>query len=345
MSENTQPIETALILPEKAEASLLVSGLDTDGAASLRRAFSVHFASFQQLAAFAATVRQDEPDKARALRISLKNVRTASERTRKELKEDSLRRGKAIDGIQAVLEYELVPIEKAMESIEKAEEVAKVARIAALKNLRADELRPFSDPTFYDLGNMPEEAFAALLSGAKAVVAAKEAASAKERAEAEELARQAAAAKLKKEQEDAAERERMRAENARLAQIAAEERAKREHQEAAAKAERDTALAQARAAKAMADSQEKAEREKREAAELELARIAKAQADQIAAEVAAAKKAAAAPDREKLMATAAAIRGTAIPALTTDGGNALALRVRDHLEGFANWIESEAAKV
>lgn len=345
MNENTQPTETALILPEKAEASLVVSGLSAVGAASLRRAFSAHFAAFQQLAVFAAAVRQDEPDKARALRISLKNVRTASERTRKELKEDGLRRGKAIDGIQAVLEYELVPIEKAMEAIEKAEEVAKAARIAALKNLRTEELRPFGDPTFYDLGNMPDEAFSALLSGAKAVAAAKEAAAAKERADAAERERLAADAKLKKEQEDAAERERMRAENARLAQIAAEERAKREQQEAAAKAERDAALSLARAAKAMADSQEKAEREKREAAEKELARIAKEKANQIAADDAAAKKAAAAPDREKLLAIAVAVRGTAMPALSTDGGAALALRIREQLEKFAAWIESEAAKV
>lgn len=344
MIENPQPIDASVILPEKAESSLATAGLSSEGATSLRRAFSAHFAHFNDISKEATAVRPDEPAKARALRLALKNIRTASERTRKELKEDSLRRGKAIDGIHAVLEYSLVPIEQAMDAIEKAEERAKAARIAAIKTAREEELRPFGDPTFYDLGNMPEGAFAALLSGAKAVAAAKEAAVEKERADAAERDRAAAAAKIKKDQEDAAERERMRAENARLAQVAAEERAKREQQEAAAKVERDASLALARAAKALADSQEKAEREKREAAEKELARIAKEQADQIAVEVAAAKKNAAAPDREKLLATAAAVRGTAVPALSTDGGAALALRIREQLEKFAAWIESEAAK-
>ena len=173
----------------------------------MRRAFSAHFAHFNDISKEATAVRPDEPAKARALRLALKNIRTASERTRKELKEDSLRRGKAIDGIHAVLEYALVPIEQAMDAIEKAE------------------------------------------------------------------------------------------------------------------------------------------REKREAAEKELSRIAKEQADQIAAEVAAAKKNAAAPDREKLLATAAVIRSTAVPALASAGGMALTLRIREQLEKFAAWIESEAAKV
>lgn len=349
MNENPQPIDatarTELILPEKAESSLATAGLSGEGAASLRRAFAEHFARFNEVSGEAAAVRPDEPAKARALRLALKNIRTASERTRKELKEDSLHRGKAIDGIHAVLEYALVPIEQAMDAIEKAEERAKAARIAAIKTAREEELRPFGDPAFYDLGNMPEGAFAALLSGAKAVVAAKEAAAEKERADAAERDRAVAAAKIKKDQEDAAEREQMRTENAWLAQVAAEERAKREQQEVAAKVERERVEALFRVSKNLADSQAKAEREKREAAERELARIAEEKADQIAAEVAATKKAAAAPDREKLFATAAAIRGTAVPALSTDGGAALGLRIREQLEKFAAWIESEAAKV
>ncbi|MTW08914.1 hypothetical protein GM524_13695, partial [Streptococcus pneumoniae] len=70
-----------------------------------------------------------------------------------------MRRGKAIDGINNLLEYQLVPIEQAMEKIEKAEELREVARVAALKSAREAELSPFADVAFYDLGKMPEDQF------------------------------------------------------------------------------------------------------------------------------------------------------------------------------------------
>jgi hypothetical protein len=336
---------TELIVPAKLEAAVIKSGIDASGALSLRNAFVGHFVTFSDLAEKAQMIRFDQPAEAKALRLQLKNVRTSAERTRKLLKEDSLRRGEAIDGINAVLLYELKPIEEAMDAIEKAEERAKASRAAALRDGRAEELRPFCNPTFYDLGNMPDEAYAALLDSMQTARRAKDEAAAKERADKVERDRIAAEAKAEKDLEDVAERERMRAENERLAQIAAEERAKREQQEAAARAERERADADARAAKELADSQAKAEREKREAAEKELARLAKERAEKIEAEEVAAKKAKAAPDREKLAALAAAIRGMAVPTLATEAGAALVLRINEQRAKFASWVESEAAKV
>lgn len=334
-----------LIVPAKLEAAVSGAGLDAAGAMSLRRAFAGHFDTFGRLALEAKAIRFDQPEEARSMRLLLKGVRTSAERTRKLLKEDSLRRGKAIDGINAVLEYELVPIEQAMEAIEKAEERAKAQRIATLRDTRAAELKPYGNPAFYDLGNMPAEAFAELLGGMKAAVEAKEKAQAQEAADRAE--RERAAARAKEEADKAAEATRaaLRAENERLAKVAAEERAKREAQEAAAakeRAEQEQAAAAERARRDEADRIAKAEADRLAA---ELARIEKARADQVAAEAAAAKKAKAAPDREKLAALAAGIRALPVPTLATEAGAALVVRITEQAAKFAAWVESEAARL
>jgi hypothetical protein len=336
---------TELILPAKAEAALTVNGMEEAGAMNLRRAFAPHFAEFDQLAVRAKDIRYDQPAAARAMRLQLKAVRTSAERTRELLKADSLRRGRAIDGINAVLVYALAPLEEAMDAIEKAEERAKLVRIQTLRDARMEELRPYCKPDFYDLGNMPDEAYAALLDSMKASKKLKDEAAAK--AEAERLIRErdAAAEREKQERETAAERERMRLENERLAKVAEEERAKREQQEAATRAEREKAEEAARVAKAEADRLANIEREKREAAEAELARIAREEAEKRAAEAAAIKKAQAAPDREKLAALAALIRAIELPTLSTAAGVELVGRISDQRGKFASWVESEAAKV
>jgi colicin import membrane protein len=336
---------TELILPAKAEAALTVAGMEESGAMCLRRAFSPHFAAFDQLAVRAKEIRFDEPNAARALRLQVKAVRTGAERTRKLLKEDSLRRGRAIDGIHAVLEYAIAPVEEAMDAIEKAEERARQVRIENLRTARMDELRAYCKPEFYDLGNMPEEAYAALLDSMKAANQLKDEAAAKEQADKVERDRVAAEEKAKRDKEGETERERMRVENERLAQVAADEKAKREQQEATAKAEREAAEESARVAKAEADRLANSEREKREAAERELARIAKEAADKAAADAAAIKKAQAAPDREKLAVLAAGIRAMPLPTLATPAGVELVARIAEQRAKFAAWVESEAAKV
>lgn len=292
------------------------TGLTTEGALSLRNAFAPHFQEFHDLAAEASTITEDKPKAARALRLKLKAVRVASEKTRKALKEDSLRRGKAIDGINHLMTYQLVPVEKAMEDIEKAEERREAARKEALREERCAELEPFADPAFYDLGSMPEDQWLQLLAGAKAAHEAK--VEAERKAEEERLAAEQAAAEAlaKRQAEEAAERERLRTENEKAqaerdaaAKVAAEERAKREKLEA-----------------------EVREREEAEAAQKE-------EAARKAAE------SAAAPDREKVSAYIAALR--AIPALpaTTEKGKALAAKLESQMAKFCAWLESERAKI
>lgn len=65
---------------------------------------------------------------ARTGRLFLREKRTAIEDTRKELKEQSLREGKAINGIANVLKALIVPIEEYLEKQEKFIEIQEEKR-------------------------------------------------------------------------------------------------------------------------------------------------------------------------------------------------------------------------
>ena len=264
-------MESTVIIPE-IETEATKAGIAPDGIVALQTAFAPHFQAFAALAIEAKDVQQDEPKKARSLRLKIRAVRIASDDTHKEMKADSLRRGRAIDGIKNILLHSLVPVEEGLEKIEKAEELRAAAKREALKQTRTAEVQPFSDPTFYDLAGMPDAQYSELLAGLKAAHAAKIAA-----AEAAEIARQEAAR--------AAEAERMRIvqENARLQKLAEEEREAREKAERVAAEERAEAERKASAERAEAMAREKAirdEAEKKAAAErAEAARLAKIEAD------------------------------------------------------------------
>jgi len=365
---------TAVIIAPSIDDAMKSVTLAQDAAASLRNAFSPHYQNLHTLAERAKLVKSDEPKKARTLRLEMREVRVAADKTREECKADSLRLGKAIQGIYNVLEFQCVPMEKALEQIEKAEEIKEVNRKHALGLDRADQLRPFMDPIGIALGDMPEAQWAALLSGAKATLEAKLAAAAK--AEVDRIA---------KEESDRAERERMRSENERLAKLAAEERAKREAQEAHAAEERakadklaaeerakreaqeahaakERAIEQEKAAKALAvavaerkkleakAAEERAkadklaaeERAKREAVEAELAKVAKEKADKLAADMAAEKKAAAAPDKAKLSAFALAVGKLEVPSIAD---KELREKIEAQRDKFAAWVMLCADKI
>lgn len=297
---STQSLE--IVVPEELEKAVVATGLAPDGAQSLRSAFAPHFVKFHELATSAANVPPTSPKVAGALRLEFKRLRVAAEKTRKELKEDSLRRGKAIDGINAILEYQLVPMEEAMTKIEKAAEIAEAARIEALKNSRMEELRPYQDPTLFAsaLGLMPEDQWTRLLAGAKAAHEAELVAAAKAKAEAEAAAKAAEEARIAKAKEEAEERARIKAENERLAKVAAEERAAREAAEKKAAAEKAAIEAKAKAEREAAELKAKKEREaaeelaRKERAKVEAERAAAAKA---AAEALAAAEAKAAKER------------------------------------------------
>jgi hypothetical protein len=343
-------------------------GLDLAAKNSLELAFSGFFEAAAKWRDQAAAIT--DPKLARTARLELKNLRVAAEKKRKELKEDSLRMGKAIDGANNILLSIIVPIERGLEDIEKAEERRIAEELRQRAESRTAELRPFVDPAlpFPAVGGMTQEQFEAVLADAKLLHQMKQEAAAK--AEAERIEREAEAARerlriaeenerlrkeaaereerMKAEREAAAAKQREIEEEARKERLA--EQARREVERQRVEAEKAAAEAKARAEREEAEAKAKAEREAREKIEAEAAALRreaeekrkaeeKRQADEAAAKANAAK----APDREKLIAFADAVRALTPGEMKTAAGNQIVGEILDQVAKFAAWIEKKAA--
>ena len=273
--------------------------------ANIEEGFRDSFAQAEKWRLQALAIKVTSPDQkaemklARTIRLELKDIRVNAEKKRKALKEDSLRLGKAIDGVNNLLLAAIEPLERHLEEQEKFAERLIAEQRAKLQADRSQALAPYlaAGQVVPPLDAMTEEQWAGYLSDAKLLHEAK--IERERREEAERIAR---------EQAEAAERERLRIENERLQREAAEREAKaKAEREAAAKAQREAeekarkerealeAKAKAEreaAAKAQREAEEKARKERealeakakaeREAAERELARI-KAEAEAAAA--------------------------------------------------------------
>lgn len=377
------------------------NGLPPEAAVSLQTAFMPAFsearAILQQSRGIVVT---DAGQKlqiklAREYRLALKAVRVTADKTRKELKDESLRRGRAVDGFYNILLHLTESEEKRLADQEEFAERQEAARKEALKLKRAEILVAIAvDPNLYQLGEMSEETFQQLVEGTKLARAA--AAEAAKKAEAERIAKEAA---------DAAERERIRLENERLKKEAEVKEAalkaerervakERAEAEAKAKAEREAAEAklaeerriaeekaaaerkrvederkaadekarkereaiEARAAKEKAELEARAkvereaaeataakERAAREKLEAEAKAVREAESARLATEKEAKRKAAAAPDKEKLSAFAETIRTLPIPELSTESGGVVRTKLFEQVGKFAAWVEKEAA--
>lgn len=335
--------------PTTDSLALAVAGLEPESALALRACFEEMFAGAEKWAASARLIKvtdvsqKREMKLARESRLALREIRVKAEHARKRLKEDSMRRGKAIDGIANVLKALIEPIEEHLLEQETFADRAEAARKDALRSAREETLRALgADPSvFANLGETSEETWLLTLDGAKAAAEAKvEAAKQAElvRVEAERIAaekREAERVARVKAEAERVERERVQAEeNARLRAEAAE----RDAAAKAAKADADRIAAQQAAALAAA-------REEADAASRELARVAAAEAEKAAADLAARQAAALAPDREKLAAFAAVLRALEIPTLTTPPGKAAAAKVAEQIAKMAAWVEKTGASL
>lgn len=352
-------MSTALITPE-FEIVPAEIGLDLVAKKSLELAFAGFFETAASWRDQAAAIT--DPKLARTARLELKNLRVAAEKKRKELKEDSLRMGKAIDGANNILLSIIVPIERGLEDIEKAEERRIAEELRQRAESRTADLRPFIDPAlpFPAVGAMTEEQFAAVLADAKLLHQMKQEAAAK--AQAERIEREAEAARerlriaeenelLRKEAGEReaqikTEREAAEAKQRELEEAARKERERVEAEkataEANARAEREKVEAAARAERAKAEAAAKAEREAREKAEAEAKALRDAEAKRIADENRAKAKAAKAPDREKLIAFADSVRALKPGEMKTAAGNQIVGEIADQVAKFAAWIEKKA---
>ena len=119
-----------------------------------------------------------EMRKAREARLALRDIRINTEKTRKELKEDSLRTGKAIDGMANVIKFLIEPIEEYLEKQEKYGEMLRIHQQNEYRDMRTHEAGKYIQdfPQSVDLGLISDEEFAKLLHFAKAQFDAREAA-------------------------------------------------------------------------------------------------------------------------------------------------------------------------
>ena len=309
---------------------------------------------------------------ARATRLTLRQLRIAIEAKRKELKEESLRRGQQIDAAAKELKDFIEPLETRLLEQEQFAERKEAERIAALVQERTSALSQYQQIIpGVDLGALTDEQFTEMLDGARMVHEAKL-----------EAIRKEEEARIAREKAEAEERERVRAENERLRKEAAEREAAIEAERQAAAKERQRVEQEARAEREKAEAALRAEREKaareREAAEAEARKQrqeieAKARAEREAAEAkaaqeraareklerqeeerrakeeaarkeeaAAAKKAAAAPDKTKLAAYAARMESIELPTLTTEEGKLIVKQIEESCAKFVGWIKAKA---
>lgn len=232
------------------------SKVEKETALTLQNAFSPFFNQAKEWAEKAKEIvvtdvsQVEEMKKAREARLFLKEIRINADKKRKELKEDSLRYGKAVQGVYNVIEYLITPIEKHLEDQEKFAEVLKEKMETELKIKRESELAPYAEfvPAGVNLAKILEDDFIKILNGAKAQHQMK--IEADKKAEEDRIA---------KEKADAEEREKVRLENEKL-------KAEAEERERLLNLERERAAAE----KAEQENKLKAEKEERERLEKEI---------------------------------------------------------------------------
>lgn len=307
---------------------------------------------------------------AREARLALKEIRVNADKTRKTLKEDSLRYGKAVQGVYNVIEYLIAPIEKHLEQQEKFAEIQEQKRIDALREKRSSDVEQYAEfmPAGIDLGWMSEVDYEKLVDFLKAryqdkIEAEQREARERELDRIEQSRRNKIApfaqfilkapdlrnmtdqgfADLAKEVQKAkadydTEQERVRQENVRLqkAKEEAELKAAQERKaaEAKIKAEQESARKAAEAA-AVERAKLEAQIKAKEEAELKV----KEEAEK------AAKAAASAPDKDKLTQLAIMISTTTLPECSTEAGRSIVKQVDSLLAKVILFIHEKTKEI
>lgn len=259
----------------------------------------------------------NEMKMARISRLALKEIRVKADKTRVELKEDSIKYGKAVQSIYNLIASQIEPIEKHLQEQEDFVKIKEQKRKEELKVIRLNELQPFIDfvPYGLSLGELTEEDYQKTLYGAKLQYEAKI-----------ESDKKAEEERLLKEQQEKEERERIRLENEKLK----EEAKKKEEEALKLKKELDAKLENERKQNKLL--QEKLEQEK--------IRIAKELKEKQAAE----NKAKRAPDKQKLIDLANYIEQLNMPELKSDEGKKIIDDVHLLLKKVSNYIIEKSSQ-
>jgi len=268
---------------------------------------------------------------ARTKRLALKNIRVEVEKKRKELKENSLRTGRAIDSVAKYVKDTIEPAEEYLDLQEKFGEIKAAEKAAKIKLDRIEKLMQYTDDiSLYNLDGMSDEQFESLLAGIKSQHEAKLAD--EKRIEDERIAQEKAAI---------VEQERIKIENESLRK---EAEAKEVEREIERKAEADQqAKIQAVADKERAASQAALDQERAKREAIEAEQKIKDDADKQAqiAKDDAEREALLSPDKDKLITFAQAIdtiRLTKLPVLKTQQGQAIVDGIDADLTSLYNKI-------
>lgn len=194
MSEEVVVPEVKEVKENQLVVAVRESGLDQTKAQVLLDKFTDYFdiaSKWENTAkglVITSVEQKTEMKMAREGRLFLKGKRTDIERTRKQLKESSLREGQTIDAIAKILTNLIIPIEEDLEQKEKFAEIQEAKRRAELKAAREIELEPFTEfvPLGLDFGAMDDANYQVVLNGAKLQRQAKLETEAKAAAEAAE---------------------------------------------------------------------------------------------------------------------------------------------------------------
>jgi len=150
------------------------AGLEQSKVETLMQNFSGYFIEAKKIAKESKEImvsdesQVDQMQKAREFRLKLKELRVKAEKTKIELKEQSLREGNAIQGVFNIIKALIIPVEGYLEKQEKFAEIKEAERRASLLNERTEELSMYvSDVSLYNLESMSDEVFANLLAGCK----------------------------------------------------------------------------------------------------------------------------------------------------------------------------------
>jgi hypothetical protein len=266
-----------------------------------------------------------EMKQAREARLIMRQIRIDADKTRKELKEDSLRYGKAVQGVYNVIEFLIAPIEQHLQDQEDFAKIAEKKRQDELRIARTAEIEAFQSfmPPLGDLGTCKQEEFERWCKIAKDQ---KESQEAQARKEAQES--------LERAEAEAKERERIAKENEELRKQAQQAEAERKEAERMAMEER------AKAQKVL--DEERAERAKIEAEIKAKAEAERKEAERMAMEE---KKAKSAPDKVKLLALASSVNSLELPTVSSQEAEEILLNVRGLLLKVSAYIVSKSESI
>lgn len=263
---------------------------------------------------------------AREGRLFLAQKRIDVEKTRKQLKESSLREGQTIDAIAKVLTNLILPIEEDLENKEKFAAIQEASRKALLKAERESILSPYSEfvPFGLNFGEMQEEDFNKTFEGAKLQFEAKQ-----------EAIKKAEQERIAKEKAEAEERERIRLENIKLK----EEADKREKQLAIERAKAKEEADKAAKLQAEIKAKEQAELKAKQEAEAKIIEEQKAKEAE-------AKKMAKASDKVKLKAW---LQGFELSKIQSQNLNPESIQLQNEIiekfASFKNWANSKIESI